>query len=162
MYFRFILSWNRGICCIFCVSGPSPGLTVFTCIGGEFPRCYDQSTSQHTPQLTSVSIKENVIIMFSSGLIVSKFVLSCDKKSRLKEAPYSWIKTMFPWCHFQVFSFIVNVNLWETRKQKRKNILTMFIFLFMKMESSQYGTPKNSIHYTKVMDIDVYFILLHN
>ena len=75
---------------------------------------------------------------------------------KLKEAPYSWIKTMFSWGHFQVLSFIVNVILLETREQNWR--IALPCFLFMEMESSQYGSPQISTRCTKVMNIFHTFI----
>ena len=73
-----------------------------------------------------------------------------------KEASCPWIKTMFPWCHTKDF-FIVNFNLLETKKEDRKNNITMLIRIY-EDGSSQYGLPQSSTPYTKVLNIFHTFI----
>ena len=61
----------------------------------------------------------------------------------------------FPICHMQVLYFTVNFPIYRKQKKKqntRKNNMALF-FVIMKTEISQYGSPKNSIWYTKVMNI---------
>ena len=46
------------------------------------------------------------------SLFKSQTTVNCPEStisSSVKEAPHSWIETLFPWCHFQVLSFIVMV-----------------------------------------------------
>ena len=58
-----------------------------------------------------------------------------------------------PKMSFSIFFFCCKLYFCRNQKTKRKNNLTMFIFYFMQIESSQYGSPQNSTCYTKVMNI---------
>ena len=66
----------------------------------------------------------------------------CMLRNCFKKAPYSLIKGMFPWSHSQVLSFIVNLKLIETRKQGRKNNITVFVFHLWRWNVANMGHPR--------------------
>ena len=64
-----------------------------------------------------------IIIIFQNW---SEFIVTSMWRKWIKEAPYSWIKTMFPWCHFHFLSF----NLLKKGKQKEKITLPCSSFIY--------------------------------
>ena len=144
LMFCFWITWKKYLCTI----------DSWEC----FPTSDDWSSYHHLSGYTDAKGQHinNTSVITACWLeipLIQSMVynLTTNFQLALKEAIYSWIKTILPWFHFQFLSFIVNIYVLQTRKQKEKNNLIMFIFLIMKVEGSHRIDTK----------LWIYFIILH-